>query len=925
MSEKSLEKIMSTQLLQAYINRVQICPNPIFIIGSPRSGTTILGQALAKHSELWTSDESHILFGLFGDGRVEAELEKWLARPSSNWLRTQAVDRDEFLGFLGIGLNALFTSRSQGKRWIDHTPYYAWMAEVLAHMFPGAFFLHILRDGRRVVNSMVNVHQTLTEGERMEMQKGQFLPPWATDFREACKTWRHSVELSMEFCERHPARCLTVVHEALTAEPHKLFRDIFEVVGVRYEDDPVKYFQGNRINTSFPEESPTHPPAIDASSNPWSNWTVDQKLIFYEEAAPTLLKFSLATENDVKLSPYDELCLRVREVVRDMLPPKATVAVVSKGDDQLLTMDGRTAWHFPQTETGEYTGYYPTDSNEAIAQLEAVRSKGAQFLLFPSTAFWWLEHYASFKQYLEHHYRIISDVSETCLIYSLMEPPTEDQLAASKTSLWSLLENPPMFHRDESGKPILYALGNEVLHMMAEHINPSSRTLETGAGLTTVLFALKGACHTCIVPDQELVDRIKGYCDQHQISIDRIDFRISRSENLLPYLQVTDLDMVLIDGGHGFPVPIIDWYFTVEKLKIGGQLIIDDTHLWTGRILKEFLLCEPEWELVQEWQKTAVFKKLKDGSQLKEWGGQPYTVLNSELSGSVLSKFVQGLLANRGVERLTMLGDSLTKRINVIEGIKRHLIAQEPDPQFPLIYSYDKAEKLKKYIVQDQAPWNNHQVQLSGIPGMITGEEKRYYAYLGRFYAGQGKVVELGPWLGCSTFYILQGLLLNPNFSSQKLYVFDDFIWRSAWMDPAYSRAATSGHDKPEDRQSFRHLFDAYTQDFADLMIVEQQRIATFFENQHLPQLSWNNGPIEICYIDCGRTFEANEAWYKVLLPYFIREKTLLVMQDWQSHKEVPRKWYNQVKDFTDSKGGALELVNELYQGSIATFLYRGQ
>lgn len=46
-------------------------------------------------------------------------------------------------------------------------------------------------------------------------------------------------------------------------------------------------------------------------------------------------------------------------------------------------------------------------------------------------------------------------------------------------------------------------------------------------------------------------------------------------------------------------------------------------------------------------------------------------------------------------------------------------------------------------------------------------------------------------------------------------------------------------------------------------------------------------------------------------------------MQDWRLHRERPRKWYNQTKDFTD-KNPSLELIHEIKDGGIATFLYRG-
>ena len=38
------------------------------------------------------------------------------------------------------------------------------------------------------------------------------------------------------------------------------------------------------------------------------------------------------------------------------------MAVISKGDEALLNLDGRKAWHFPQDEQGSYLGYHPPDA-----------------------------------------------------------------------------------------------------------------------------------------------------------------------------------------------------------------------------------------------------------------------------------------------------------------------------------------------------------------------------------------------------------------------------------------------------------------------------------------------------------------------------------------------------------------------------------
>ena len=74
---------------------------------------------------------------------------------------------------------------------------------------------------------------------------------------------------------------------------------------------------------------------------------------------------------------------RFADFIRSAVPADGTVAVVSKGDAELLEIDGRSAWHFPQRADGTYAGYYPFDSASAIAHLEELRGKGADHLAFP--------------------------------------------------------------------------------------------------------------------------------------------------------------------------------------------------------------------------------------------------------------------------------------------------------------------------------------------------------------------------------------------------------------------------------------------------------------------------------------------------------------------------------------------------------------
>lgn len=90
---------------------------------------------------------------------------------------------------------------------------------------------------------------------------------------------------------------------------------------------------------------------------------------------------------------YRRLVARVRSLVEEAIPHGATVAVISGGDDELLELDGRRAWHYPRTEGGRFAGHYPVDGVAAIAHLDELRADGARFLVVPITSSWWLREY----------------------------------------------------------------------------------------------------------------------------------------------------------------------------------------------------------------------------------------------------------------------------------------------------------------------------------------------------------------------------------------------------------------------------------------------------------------------------------------------------------------------------------------------------
>jgi hypothetical protein len=276
----------SSAVKQTPFIRTRICRNPIFIIGSPRSGTSILAWSLAQHSKLWCSQESDFLYYLFGDDCINVAYRTGMVRPDGNWLQATKVEQAEFQKYAGLGMNALFTSRSRGKRWIDQSPTYTLIPEILAEMFPGAFFVHMLRDGRKTVHSMIH---------------SGFDMPWAKDFAEACRTWRTYVEKALNFSRRFPERSLTVTNEAIAKKPGESFEKILSFIGAEHQQAPAKFFRCNRINSSF--STPREIGSANGARSPraWDDWSDDQRRIFVEEAGATLVRCGFAAAKELGL------------------------------------------------------------------------------------------------------------------------------------------------------------------------------------------------------------------------------------------------------------------------------------------------------------------------------------------------------------------------------------------------------------------------------------------------------------------------------------------------------------------------------------------------------------------------------------------------------------------------------------------------
>ena len=83
--------------------------------------------------------------------------------------------------------------------------------------------------------------------------------------------------------------------------------------------------------------------------------------------------------------PYKKLVAAVQELVSRTVPLGARVAVVSRGDSNLLRIPGCDARHLPAGRDGAYAGFYPADGPAALTQLTEAIESGVGYLAIPET------------------------------------------------------------------------------------------------------------------------------------------------------------------------------------------------------------------------------------------------------------------------------------------------------------------------------------------------------------------------------------------------------------------------------------------------------------------------------------------------------------------------------------------------------------
>jgi tetratricopeptide (TPR) repeat protein len=204
-------------------------------------------------------------------------------------------------------------------------------------------------------------------------------------------------------------------------------REIFVTETLHTKPTPIDRNPTNSDSLEFGCVTATEAPIRESSAGRAGHDGVEKLL--------TLIRDNVKGFAASRYQAYVDLTIRLREAINSATPRDATIAVVSKGDGELLKLGRKNVWHFPRADDGSYAGHYPPNSAAAIEHLESIRSLGADYLVFPGTAFWWFEFYQDFTRHLATHYSVAHRDAETCVAFSLRTPKQASELTNCEMSL----------------------------------------------------------------------------------------------------------------------------------------------------------------------------------------------------------------------------------------------------------------------------------------------------------------------------------------------------------------------------------------------------------------------------------------------------------------------------------------------------------
>jgi hypothetical protein len=224
---------------------------PVFIVGCPRSGTTLLRLMLTAHPNISISSEGTYIYHLapnFSSYAGQPDITqglKALHEDLGGWLEKvkfiSSPGFDQLLAWVdrfGMSLRSIITfygtweARPLGKEeliwWGDNAPYHVNEIPFFDSLFPASKFLLMIRDPR----------DTCASRKRSL--------PWKTNFEDCINNWKTSLLSGLVAgLTLGPTRVKNIRYEELVTKPREVLHEICGFLGVEYSEQMLTYYESS--------------------------------------------------------------------------------------------------------------------------------------------------------------------------------------------------------------------------------------------------------------------------------------------------------------------------------------------------------------------------------------------------------------------------------------------------------------------------------------------------------------------------------------------------------------------------------------------------------------------------------------------------------------------------------------------------------
>ena len=199
-------------------------PTPIFIVGMPRSGTTLVEQILASHSQVEATDELPFL------NRIGLDLEE--SGGYANALATMDEERQKRLA--GEYLARVEQYRREGLPYfIDKLPHNFLHVGLIKALFPQAKIINVIRDP--LDNAIGVFKMYFSEGAE-----------YSFSMEGIIYYWQGYITLMQHWDQLYPGAVKHLSYEELARDPNTRIQELLEYCGLPVEEQCFRFYESDR-------------------------------------------------------------------------------------------------------------------------------------------------------------------------------------------------------------------------------------------------------------------------------------------------------------------------------------------------------------------------------------------------------------------------------------------------------------------------------------------------------------------------------------------------------------------------------------------------------------------------------------------------------------------------------------------------------